>query len=65
MWKNNHGRIARKTMKERNDKELASQDIKTYEIASIMKAAEYWPINRLVDNRNFRNRPEYIWKLST
>lgn len=60
MWKNNHGRIARKTMKEINSKELASQDITTYEIASIMKAVEYWPINRLVDNRNFRNRPEYV-----
>lgn len=52
-------------MKERNYKELASQDIKTYEIASIMKAVGYWPKNRLVDNINFRNRPEYIWKLNT
>lgn len=32
MWKNNHARIIRKTMKKRNYKGLVSQDIKTYEI---------------------------------
>lgn len=37
MWKNNHARIIRKTMKKRNYKGLVSQGIKTYEIDSVMK----------------------------
>ena len=37
MWKNNHVRIIRITMKNKNYKGLDSQDMKTHEISSIMK----------------------------
>lgn len=56
MWKNNHARIIRKTMKKRNYKGLVSQDIKTYEIDSVTKMVQYSLINRPAAKRNFRKK---------